>query len=56
MYKYENKFFKEFDSKSVFPFEIWYLNGEREHGEVDVVVERDVGAQILVKICGLYKF
>ena len=29
---------------------------EREHKEVDVVVERDLGAQMALKICGLYKF
>jgi hypothetical protein len=29
---------------------------EREHEEVDVVVERDLGAQMALKICGLYKF
>jgi hypothetical protein len=29
---------------------------EREHEEVDVVVERDVRAQQDFKICGLYKF
>jgi hypothetical protein len=29
---------------------------EREHEEVDVAVERDPGAQMALKICGLYKF
>jgi hypothetical protein len=29
---------------------------EREYEEVDVAVERDLGAQIILKICGLYKF
>jgi hypothetical protein len=29
---------------------------EREHEEVDVAVERDLGAQMALKICGLYKF
>ena len=29
---------------------------EREHEEVDVVVERDTGAQMDLNICGLYKF
>jgi hypothetical protein len=29
---------------------------EREHEEVDVVVEKDLGAQMALKICGLYKF
>jgi hypothetical protein len=29
---------------------------EREHEEVDATVERDVGAQLALKICGLYKF
>jgi hypothetical protein len=29
---------------------------EREHEEVDVVVERDPGAQMALKRCGLYKF
>ena len=29
---------------------------EREHEEVYVVVERDPGAQMTLKICGLYKF
>jgi hypothetical protein len=29
---------------------------EREHEEVDVVVERDLEAQIALKICGLYNF
>jgi hypothetical protein len=28
---------------------------ERKHEEVDVVVERDMGAQMALKICGLYK-
>jgi hypothetical protein len=27
-----------------------------EHEEVDVVVERDPGAQMALKICGLYNF
>jgi hypothetical protein len=29
---------------------------ERENEEVDEVVERDAGAQLDLKICGLYKF
>jgi hypothetical protein len=29
---------------------------EREHEEVDVVVERDRGSQMALKRCGLYKF
>jgi hypothetical protein len=29
---------------------------EREHKEVDVVVDRDMGAQMDLKRCGLYKF
>jgi hypothetical protein len=29
---------------------------EREHEEVDDTVERDTGAQMALKICGLYKF
>jgi hypothetical protein len=29
---------------------------EREHEEVDVVVDRDLGAQMALKRCGLYKF
>jgi len=29
---------------------------EGEHEEVDVAVERDMGAQMALKICGLYKF
>jgi hypothetical protein len=29
---------------------------EREHEEVDVAVERDSGAQMALKICGLYNF
>ena len=29
---------------------------EREHEEVDVAMERDLGAQMALKICGLYKF
>jgi hypothetical protein len=29
---------------------------EREHEEVDVAVERDLWAQIALKICGIYKF
>jgi hypothetical protein len=29
---------------------------EREHEEVDVVVERDVRAQQALQRCGLYKF
>jgi hypothetical protein len=29
---------------------------EREHEEVDVVVERDSRDQMALKICGLYKF
>jgi hypothetical protein len=29
---------------------------EREHEEVDVAVERYEGAQISLKICGIYKF
>jgi hypothetical protein len=29
---------------------------EREHEEVDVVVERDPRAQMTLIICGLYKF
>jgi hypothetical protein len=29
---------------------------EREHEEVDAIVERDSGAQMAWKICGLYKF
>jgi hypothetical protein len=29
---------------------------EREHEEVDVVVERDMGAQMALKRCGFYKF
>jgi hypothetical protein len=29
---------------------------EREHEEVDAAVERDAGAQLALKICGLYKF
>jgi hypothetical protein len=29
---------------------------EREHEEVDVVVEKDMRAQMALKICGLYKF
>jgi hypothetical protein len=29
---------------------------EREHEEVDAAVEGDAGAQLALKICGLYKF
>jgi hypothetical protein len=29
---------------------------EREHEEVDVVVERDLGAQMALRRCGLCKF
>jgi hypothetical protein len=29
---------------------------EREHEEVDATVERDTGAQLALKICGIYKF
>jgi hypothetical protein len=29
---------------------------EREHEEVDDVVDRDLGAQMALKRCGLYKF
>jgi hypothetical protein len=29
---------------------------EREHEEVDVVVDRDLGAQMALKRCGLYNF
>jgi hypothetical protein len=29
---------------------------DREHEEVDVAVERNSGAQLTLKICGLYKF
>jgi hypothetical protein len=29
---------------------------EREYEEVDVAVERDPGAQMALKICGLYNF
>jgi hypothetical protein len=29
---------------------------EREHEEVDVVLERDLGGQMALKRCGLYKF
>jgi hypothetical protein len=29
---------------------------EREHEEVDVAVERDPGAQMELRICGIYKF
>jgi hypothetical protein len=29
---------------------------EREHEEVDATVERDPGAQLALKICGIYKF
>ena len=29
---------------------------EIDHDEVDVVVDRDLGAQMALKICGLYKF
>jgi hypothetical protein len=29
---------------------------EREHEEVDATVERDLVAQVALKICGLYKF
>jgi len=29
---------------------------EREHEEVDAVVERDAWAQLALKRCGLYKF
>ena len=29
---------------------------EREHEEVNVVVDRDLGAQMALKRCGLYKF
>jgi hypothetical protein len=29
---------------------------EREHGEVDVAVERDLGAQMTLRRCGLYNF
>jgi hypothetical protein len=29
---------------------------EREHEEVDVIVDRDPGAQMALKRCGLYKF
>jgi hypothetical protein len=29
---------------------------EREHEEVDATMERDLGAQMALKICGLYKF
>jgi hypothetical protein len=29
---------------------------EREHVEVDAGVERDLGAKLSLKICGLYKF
>jgi hypothetical protein len=28
---------------------------EREHEEVDVAVERDLGAQLALKKCGIYK-
>ena len=34
----------------------WFLNGERENEEVDAVGERDAGAQLSLKICGIYKF
>jgi hypothetical protein len=29
---------------------------EREHEEVDVAVDRGLGAQMALKICSLYKF
>jgi hypothetical protein len=29
---------------------------EREHEEIDAAMERDAGAQKVLKICGLYKF
>jgi hypothetical protein len=29
---------------------------EREHGEVDAAMKRDVEAQLSLKICGIYKF
>jgi hypothetical protein len=29
---------------------------EREHEEVDAVVDQDLVAQVTLKICGLYKF
>jgi hypothetical protein len=29
---------------------------EREHEEVDAAMDRDLGAQMDLKICGLYKF
>ena len=29
---------------------------EREHEEVDVAMDRDPGAQMALKRCGLYKF
>jgi ribosomal protein S13 len=29
---------------------------EMEHEEIDVVVEGDLGAQVALKICRLYKF
>jgi hypothetical protein len=29
---------------------------EREHEEVDAAVDRDLVAQVALKICGLYKF
>jgi hypothetical protein len=29
---------------------------EKEHEEVDAVVERDLGAQMELRRCGLYKF
>jgi hypothetical protein len=39
-----------------FPLAGWLLNGEREHEEVDVVLDRDLGAQMALKRCVLYKF
>jgi len=32
------------------------MEREREHEEVDVVVDRDLGAQMALKRCGLYNF
>jgi hypothetical protein len=29
---------------------------ERDHEEVDVTMERDPGAQMALRICGIYKF
>jgi hypothetical protein len=34
----------------------WFLNGERENEEVDSVVDRDLGGQMALKRCVLYKF